>query len=235
VPTPDDVVAVLNLLDQLTTLISMELSALAEDLEFASLGSNKYDSLGGSEPSSLGSNPCLDILLSENILAHILAASRMPISQEQQDQLCLQQLKLYEALLDQSSSRARSLLSHQPFLKPLLDLLNECCQSDVMCNETKLHLVMLLNQLCSRLQDNAELLEIFFKKTAEDTNNEQFVIFSILLRFLHSEGVVGSRARDALLLCMALSKTHDGIGQYIAKGTNFCPVSLQTLVEIPFF
>ena len=33
-----------------------------------------------SEPSSMSSTPCLDILLSENILAHILAASRMPVS-----------------------------------------------------------------------------------------------------------------------------------------------------------
>ena len=33
-----------------------------------------------SEPNSLTNTPCLDILLSENILAHILAASRMPVS-----------------------------------------------------------------------------------------------------------------------------------------------------------
>ena len=33
-----------------------------------------------SEPSSMSNTPCLDILLSENILAHILAASRMPVS-----------------------------------------------------------------------------------------------------------------------------------------------------------
>ena len=33
-----------------------------------------------SEPNSMTNTPCLDILLSENILAHILAASRMPVS-----------------------------------------------------------------------------------------------------------------------------------------------------------
>ena len=37
----------------------------------------------------------------------------------------LQQLKLYETLLGGSAERARQLLSHQPFLRPLLDLLNQ--------------------------------------------------------------------------------------------------------------
>ena len=225
----------MNLLDQMTTLISMELSALEQDLVFDSL--TKSDSLGGSEPSSLGTNPCLDILLSENVLTHVLAASRMPISPEHQDLLRLQQLKLYETLLDQSSSRAKSLLAHQPFLRPLLELLQEFCQNNdtqsSMSNETEIHLVMLLNQLCSRLQDNSDLLEVFFKPSKEcskdgdshEHSQSQFVIFSILVRFLHSEGNVGSRARDALLLCMALSKAHDGIGEYISKRTHFCHVS----------
>ena len=44
---------------------------------------------------------------------------------DQQDQLRLEQLKMYEVLLDQTSARARSLLGHQPFLKPLLEVLNE--------------------------------------------------------------------------------------------------------------
>merc|ERR1719412_2340391 len=164
----------------------MELAALSSDeAELPSLGHNQHDSLLSSEPSSLGMNPCLDILLSDNILSHVLAASRMPISPDQQDQLRLEQLKMYEVLLDQSSARAVSLLSHQPFLKPLLEVLNECCQSEKMCNESQDHLVMLLNQLCSRLRDSVELIEIFFKP--EDDRDDKFVIFSILLRFLHSD------------------------------------------------
>ena len=54
-----------------------------------------------------------------------------------------------------------------------------------MCNDSETHLVMLLNQLCSRLQDNPALLEVFFKP---DDNENKFIIFSILLRFLHFEG-----------------------------------------------
>ena len=236
-PTSDDVVAVINLLNQMTALLAMELSALSDESDLPSLN-DQYDSLLSSEPSSLGINPCLDILLSENILSHVLAASRMPITPDQQDQLRLEQLKLYEVLLDQSSARARSLLSHQPFLKPLLEVLNECCTSEYkMCNESQDHLVMLLNQLCSRLRDNIELVEIFFRSSDNNLKGkEKFVIFTILLRFLHSDGHVGSRARDALLLCISLSKSHDGIGDYIANGTDFCHVSHFLLIyEITFF
>jgi len=218
VPSPDDVVAVINLLNQMTALLALELAALSDESDLPSLGSsNQYDSLLGSEPSSLGINPCLDILLTENILSHVLAASRMPISQDQQDQLRLEQLKMYEVLLDQTSARARSLLGHQPFLKPLLEVLNELSQSEKLCNESEDHLVMLLNQLCSRLRDSMELIEVFF-----NVKEDKFVIFSILLRFLHSDGHVGSQARDALLLCISLSKTHEGIGRFIATGTDFC-------------
>ena len=95
-----------------------------------------------------------------------------------------------------------------------------CSQSEKLCNESEDHLVMLLNQLCSRLRDSMELIEVFF-----NAKEDKFIIFSILLRFLHVDGHVGSQARDALLLCISLSKTHEGIGKFIATGTDFCQVS----------
>jgi Retinoic acid induced 16-like protein len=42
---------------------------------------------------------------------------------------------------------------------------------------------------------------------------------------VHREGSVGHQARDAMLLCMALSKKHEGLGTYIADSSNVCPVS----------
>lgn len=51
------------------------------------------------------------------------------------------------------------------------------------------------------------------------------MIFSLLLPFVHREGGIGQQARDALLLCMALSASHTSVGQYIAQHSNFCPVS----------
>ena len=105
VPSGDDIVAIINLLDQMTALISRELQALAADESQLPSLNNKYDSLLGSEPNSLGMNPCLDILLSENILSHVLASSRMPITPEQQDCLRLEQIKLYEVLLGEQIFR----------------------------------------------------------------------------------------------------------------------------------
>lgn len=57
-----------------------------------------------------------------------------------------------------------------------------------------------------------------------DSTNDRFVIFSLLLPYVHRDGGVGQQARDALLLCMALSASHTAVGQYIAQHSNFCPV-----------
>ncbi|GBL98469.1 UPF0518 protein GE18198, partial [Araneus ventricosus] len=51
-----------------------------------------------------------------------------------------------------------------------------------------------------------------------------FLIFSLLIPFVHREGAIGQQARDALLLCMALSRRNESIGVYIAEHSNFCPV-----------
>ncbi len=98
------------------------------------------------------------------------------------DQLRNQQLILYETLL--RSHHAPTLLSHQPFLRPLLELLNQfdnANQADgpaagnnadrnggklrrsQSSDETEFHLVVLINQLCVRLMENLELLDFFFQ------------------------------------------------------------------------
>ena len=55
----------------------------------------------------------------------------------------LQQLKLYETLLGGSAERARQLLSHQPFLRPLLDLLNQfaAAKTESKCHRQMFHLL----------------------------------------------------------------------------------------------
>ena len=80
-------------------------------------------------------------------------------------------------------------------------------------------------------KDNAQLLEVFFN-ASNDTGSgsggggggDNFPIFTILVGFLHSGGATGQQARDALLLCMSLSKKHEKVGKHIAANTNFCPV-----------
>ena len=71
---------------------------------------------------------------------------------DQQDQLRLEQLKMYEVLLDQTSARARSLLGHQPFLKPLLEVLNEL-RWDILYKYNFLNILFVTqvnNQLCKK-------------------------------------------------------------------------------------
>ena len=85
VPTTDDMVAVLNLLDHMTSLLDLELEAERGSSETTAVEA-AAETNGGGEP-NLDSlpmvdrkMPCLDLLLSENILSHILATSRMPVS-----------------------------------------------------------------------------------------------------------------------------------------------------------
>ena len=98
VPTPDDMVAVLNLLDHMTSLLDLELEAergssqvgdAAEATDAAVEAAADSNGGGGGEsgepnldslPMVDRKMPCLDLLLSENILSHILATSRMPVS-----------------------------------------------------------------------------------------------------------------------------------------------------------
>ena len=78
------------------------------------------------------------------------------IDAQHADQLRNQQLILYETLL--RSTQAQTLLSHQPFIRPLIDLLNQFDGGGGSKNhsprtlssstETEFHLVVLLNQVC---------------------------------------------------------------------------------------
>ncbi|KAL3249636.1 hypothetical protein MRX96_055850 [Rhipicephalus microplus] len=109
--------------------------------------------------------------------------------------LKLEQLRIYEVLVSHSH---HELLLQQPFLRPLLHLLASCA-------------------------DILDLLEVFFSASSNQ-GPARFLIFSLLIPFVHREGAIGQQARDALLLCMALSQKNESIGLYIAENSNFCPV-----------
>lgn len=61
-------------------------------------------------------------------------------------------------------------------------------------------------------------------------NDFRFIIFNLLIPHVHREGSVGQQARDAMLLCMSLSKKNNEIALYIADHSNICPVSNAILV-----
>ncbi|KAL0272983.1 UNVERIFIED_CONTAM: hypothetical protein PYX00_005771 [Menopon gallinae] len=198
-PIHDDVLGVVNHLGQMVTLLVLELRP-NERVE-----------------SSQAPTPCLEHLLSENILERLFNWS-IHTGRFIND-VKLEQLKLYELFV---SHAGQQLLVHEPFLRPLLKLLSSCT-SEVYPVEVEKHLVLLLNQLCVSVMHNIQLLDLFFSAPSKQ-GPAKFLLFSLLVPFVHREGSIGQQARDALLLCMSLSKKNDLVGAYITENSNVCPV-----------
>lgn len=108
------------------------------------------------------------------------------------------------------------LLGHDSFLRPMIKLLISC-QGEIFSQEIEKLLVDLLNQLSALLMQNTEFIDLFF----ENDKTRTFIIFSLLLPFVHREDSIGMRARDALLLGMSLSKKNNEVASYIADHSNF--------------
>ncbi len=119
-------------------------------------------------------------------------------------------------------------MTHQPFQKPLLELISEFVRlskddSACTCEETELHFVLVLEQLCKRIRDDKGLIDVFFVESGD------FAIFSLLVSFMHRDGRLGQSAKDALLICVALSREDPRVGEFIANHSDFCPVSLKAV------
>ncbi|XP_077519691.1 FHF complex subunit HOOK-interacting protein 1B isoform X2 [Amblyomma americanum] len=231
-PTADDVTGVLNHLDQMVNFLIDEATSAEASIPN-----------GGMSPSSVG--PILDYMLMEGVLDRLFQWSLY--TGEFLSTLKLEQLRIYEVLVSHSH---HELLLQQPFLRPLLHLLASC--ADCAPLEVEKRLVVLLNTLCVSLSQHPDLLEVFFSASSNQgpasstlrfhfctasecfdnlpapmltgTPSGGFLIFSLLIPFVHREGAIGQQARDALLLCMALSRKNESIGLYIAEHSNFCPV-----------
>uniref|UniRef100_A0A8B9F790 Family with sequence similarity 160 member A1 n=1 Tax=Amazona collaria TaxID=241587 RepID=A0A8B9F790_9PSIT len=159
--------------------------------------------------------PILEFVVSENIMEKLFLWS---LRREFTDETKIEQLKMYEMLVTQSH---QPLLHHKPILKPLMMLLSSCSGTATPTVETEL--VVLLNQLCSIIAKDSSILELFFH-TSEDHGAANFLIFSLLIPFIHREGTVGQQARDALLFIMSLSAENNVVAKHIAENTYFCPV-----------
>ncbi|KAK1130234.1 hypothetical protein K0M31_018373 [Melipona bicolor] len=198
----DDVLGVVNHVDQMITLLVLEL----RDFNFY----NNYR-----QSTTATHSPCLEYLLSENLLVKLYDWNKY--SGRYNNAVRLEQLKLYELLISHNGT----LLAHEPVARPLLRLLEDCA-NDIMPLEVEGKLVVLLNQLCVALMQNMALLDLFFHSTAIGKN--KFIIFTLLIPYVHREAGVGQQARDSMLLCMSLSKKNDEVGLYIADHSNICPV-----------
>lgn len=178
--------------------------------------------------------PILEFVVMENVMERLFVWS---LRREFTDDMKLEQLKMYEMLVGQAH---QPLLHHKPILRPLMMLLSSC--SGTTAPRVEAELVLLLNQLCCVLAKDTSVLELFFH-TSEDQGATNFLIFSLLIPFIHREGTVGQQARDALLLIMSLSAENMRVAKHIAENTFFCPVlatglsglysSLPTKLEVP--
>ena len=159
--------------------------------------------------------PILEFVVMENVMERLFVWS---LRREFSDDMKLEQLKMYEALVGQAR---QPVLHHKPVLRPLMMLLSACSATEAPGVEAQL--VLLLHQLCCVLAKDPSVLELFFH-TSEDQGAANFLIFSLLIPFLHREGGVGQQARDALLLIMSLSAENQRVAEHIAQNTYFCPV-----------
>ncbi|XP_005107718.1 FTS and Hook-interacting protein isoform X2 [Aplysia californica] len=193
--TVDGVEAVLSNLEQMVTLLVSE------------------DDDGGLP------GPILHYVMEVELLESFCAWCQLNVPQH--ERLRLQQLRLFELIISQSR---QMLLIHKPVIKPLLRLLMDVRDSPEISNgELEFKLVLVLHQICICISQQSLILESFFSTDA-DHGPARFLIFSLLIPYIHREGPVGQRARDALLLIMTLSARHPHIGQYIANNSDFCPV-----------
>lgn len=143
-PTHDDVLGVVSHLDYMVTLLLVELHHC-----------NKV-SLPTPETAAPPAAPCLEYLLSENLLDKLYEWAST--TGRYANAVRLEQLKLYELLVSHSRHQ---LLCHEPFLRPLLKILASS-QGEIFPPDLEKRLVILLNQLCVVLMQNVHLLDLFF-------------------------------------------------------------------------
>ncbi|XP_044765322.1 FHIP family protein GH13096 [Coccinella septempunctata] len=193
-PKHDDVLGVMNHLEQMVTLLLYDIKKMNK-LQTPICDSSMY----------------LDYLLTENILDKLNNWGSK--AGKYSNAVRCEQFKIYEMLLSHSR---HVLLVHEPFLKPLLRLLKSC-QSEMFSKEMEKFLVDLLYQLCTLLMQNNELVDLFF---FNEQGSGRFIIFILLITFIHRDDSTGMRARDALLLCMSISKKNNAVATFITETSN---------------
>ena len=168
--------------------------------------------------------PCLQYVLHENIFHTVYSwsASRKDCVLEMKSE----QLKLFRNLIERGRS---PILIYEQVWKPLLFLLHSCV--DKIPPESEETFVAVLKGLCVSVNRDIALLDLFFLDNHCNSQIAKLSVFSLLIPFVHREGNVGIFARDAMLLCMALSSVDHRLGRYIAEDTCFCPVGTSLIAR----
>ena len=201
--TPDEIDAVSSNFEQMVTLLAEEEGEGGQGMP----------------------GPILHYLLEHEILEKFCGWCHR--NYDDTGKLIKEQLRMFEHLISQSH---QLLLIHKPVIRPLLNLLAYCADGSPSA-EIEPSLVLVLHQICISISKESVILESFFKMNA-DHGPTKFLIFSLLIPYLHRDKALGQQARDALLLIMALSSKHPHIGKYIAENSDFCPVSTCNFINL---
>lgn len=106
---------------------------------------------------------------------------------EYASELKYHQLRSFEQLLGRSQ---HELLFHKQIFKPLLNLLRSCESSSSTSLELiEKHMIVVLNQICVSITKNPTLLEFCFDISAQH-GPSRFIIFSLLIPFVHRDGII---------------------------------------------
>ncbi|KAM3861817.1 FHF complex subunit HOOK-interacting protein 1B [Diretmus argenteus] len=199
----DDLTAVRNHTDQMLCLLAEERPGEGSE------GSANMPPMG----------PILELVVTENILERLVQWHlHRGLDPDSQGAL----LKLFEMLIGQSQ---QPLLQHTAVLQPLLGLLGACADPQLGCpSALENSLVLLLNQVCVSMARQPVVLEMLFQAAPAQQGPTNLLIFSLLVPFIHRDGAIGQQARDALLLVMAASASHEAVARYITENSYFCPV-----------
>ena len=163
--------------------------------------------------------PCLQYVLDENMFHKVYTWSAS--NKNCVKDMKREQLRLFRNLIEKGRV---PLLIYEQVWKPLLYLLHSCVNN--ISPDMEEHFIAVLKGLCVSVNRDIALLDLFFLENHNHTQIAKLSVFSLLIPFVHREGNVGIWARDAMLLCMALSSVDARLGTYIAEETDFCPVSI---------
>lgn len=197
-PKQDDVLSVVNHLEQMASLLRYDMRKFEQHTIPVTTMSQ-----------------CLEYLIAENILHQLyewgLRAGMYC------NVIRTEQLKFYEMLISQSRYM---LIVREPFLRPLLKLLQSCSGAVfAKQKDTEKGLVVVLFHICALLMQNVDLVDLFL---VHEQNLTKFVIFELLVQYMHRDDAIGMQARDALLLCLSLSRRHSAITTYLRDHSNIC-------------
>ena len=109
---------------------------------------------------------------------------------------------------------------------PLAGLLRGCLDKDAVPPSGQEDLVHMLGSVCDKLRScEAELLPFFFNEAAPD-GEEPFLVFTIILQYMHdTRDAVHETVRRSLLACVQLE--HPAVADYIATTAFTSELSAQ--------